>query len=134
MYGPNYTILLFPGGKVQSCGIFIGDWRQRSESPFEDDKNLRSTLFGCLAKGLEYIHESGVCHKDVEPESILDLEGQTVCHVNFGISVDFWGLTSRVLYSIPVFVEVRWYAKAGRAMCILKQSGLTEPFFAVLIT
>ncbi|KAH7323602.1 kinase-like domain-containing protein [Rhexocercosporidium sp. MPI-PUGE-AT-0058] len=91
MCGPNYTILLFPATQYNLSEYLsvVGDKDPDSSG---DDKKHLSTFFGCLAKGLEYIHNSGVRHKDVKPENILvDLERKTICHADFGISKDFSG-------------------------------------------
>ena len=43
--------------------------------------------FGCLAAGLEFMHGTGIYHKDIKPENILIHEGY-VLYTDFGCSLD----------------------------------------------
>jgi serine/threonine protein kinase len=36
-----------------------------------ENKTLVRSFFGCLASALNYLHEGGVCHKNVKPSNIL---------------------------------------------------------------
>ncbi|KAL9634617.1 MAG: hypothetical protein Q9164_003986 [Protoblastenia rupestris] len=46
------------------------------------------TFFGCLARGLEFLHEQNIRHKDIKPGNILVYSGN-VLFTDFGLSVDF---------------------------------------------
>jgi serine/threonine protein kinase len=46
------------------------------------------TFFGCLAAGLEFLHQNNVRHKDIKPGNILVNSGQ-VLFTDFGLSLDF---------------------------------------------
>tara|TARA_R110002003_G_scaffold40_5_gene2642 strand:+ start:20808 stop:22802 length:1995 start_codon:yes stop_codon:yes gene_type:complete len=46
------------------------------------------TFFGCLATGLEFLHEQNVRHKDIKPANILISHGY-VLFTDFGLSLDF---------------------------------------------
>ena len=46
------------------------------------------TFFGCLARGLEFLHEQNIRHKDIKPGNIL-VHGGNVLFTDFGLSVDF---------------------------------------------
>jgi hypothetical protein len=46
------------------------------------------TFFGCLATGLEFLHQHNVRHKDIKPGNILINNGQ-VLFTDFGLSLDF---------------------------------------------
>ncbi|KAF2738108.1 kinase-like protein, partial [Polyplosphaeria fusca] len=46
------------------------------------------TGFGCLAKGLAFIHSNSIRHKDIKPQNIL-VHQSRLLYTDFGISNDF---------------------------------------------
>jgi serine/threonine protein kinase len=44
-------------------------------------------MFGCIAAGLEYLHEQGIRHKDIKPDNIL-VTHNSVYLSDFGVSLD----------------------------------------------
>jgi len=52
-------------------------------------KELR-TFFSCLARGLEFLHDQRIRHKDIKPSNILVHRG-TVLYTDFGLALDFAG-------------------------------------------
>jgi hypothetical protein len=50
------------------------------------------TFFGCLATGLEFLHQHNVRHKDIKPGNIL-VNGGQVLFTDFGLSLDFTDAT-----------------------------------------
>lgn len=46
------------------------------------------TFFGCLARGLEFLHGEKVRHKDIKPGNVLVRKGK-VLFTDFGLSADF---------------------------------------------
>jgi hypothetical protein len=46
------------------------------------------TFFGCLATGLEFLHQRNVRHKDIKPGNIL-VNNSQVLFTDFGLSLDF---------------------------------------------
>ena len=61
---------------------------------FEDAQNqtLLREFYGCLATGLQYLHNSKIRHRDIKPENILVQNG-CVYLADFGISLDWDALT-----------------------------------------
>ena len=53
--------------------------------------NLRR-FYGCLAKGLEYLHQEKIRHRDIKPENIL-IKDNCVHLTDFGISLDWESLS-----------------------------------------
>ena len=53
----------------------------------DTDLKKVSSWFGCLATGLEYLHSSGIRHKDVKPENLL-IHGDNILYADFGLSRD----------------------------------------------
>lgn len=50
--------------------------------------------FGCLSKGLAYIHSHNICHNDIKPANILyekafDNHGARLLWADFGLAYDF---------------------------------------------
>jgi len=50
-------------------------------------RELRS-FFGCLARGLEFLHGQSIRHKDTKPSNIL-VQGGNVLFTDFGLALDF---------------------------------------------
>jgi serine/threonine protein kinase len=61
-----------------------------ADSP--DMLSLLRTFFGCLANGLQYLHDSKIRHRDIKPENILVKENM-VFLTDFGISLDWESLS-----------------------------------------
>ncbi|KAL2044844.1 hypothetical protein N7G274_002619 [Stereocaulon virgatum] len=49
------------------------------------------TFYGCLAKGLQYVHSSEVRHRDIKPENIL-VKNECIYLADFGIALDWESL------------------------------------------
>ena len=60
----------------------------------EDPKNfqLLRGFYGCIAKGLSYLHSIKIRHRDIKPENIL-VKGSDVYLTDFGISLDWESLS-----------------------------------------
>lgn len=46
------------------------------------------TFYGCLAKGLQYLHSSEIRHRDIKPENIL-VKNECIYLADFGIALDW---------------------------------------------
>ncbi|KAI9766121.1 MAG: hypothetical protein M1839_005028 [Geoglossum umbratile] len=57
-----------------------------------DEKSVLRTFFGCLANGLQYLHDAKIRHRDIKPENIL-VKGEMVYLTDFGISLDWEDLS-----------------------------------------
>jgi serine/threonine protein kinase len=57
-----------------------------------DEKSVLRTFFGCLANGLQYLHNAKIRHRDIKPENIL-VKGEMVYLTDFGISLDWEDLS-----------------------------------------
>jgi serine/threonine protein kinase len=57
------------------------------------------TFFGCLAAGLEYLHDNTVRHKDIKPGNILVSNGK-ILYADFGLSLDFTDATGSTTMSM----------------------------------
>jgi serine/threonine protein kinase len=55
--------------------------------------DILRTFFGCLASGLQYLHENKIRHRDIKPDNIL-VRKHEVFLADFGISLD-WEHLSR---------------------------------------
>jgi serine/threonine protein kinase len=51
------------------------------------------TFFGCLARGLEFMHAQRIRHKDIKPSNILVHRG-SVMYTDFGLALDFGAASS----------------------------------------
>ncbi|RAO73381.1 uncharacterized protein BHQ10_009393 [Talaromyces amestolkiae] len=53
----------------------------------EQHKEIR-TFFGCLATGLQFLHDNQIRHKDIKPSNILVNRGN-ILFTDFGLALDF---------------------------------------------
>jgi hypothetical protein len=67
------------------------------------------TFFGCLATGLEFLHQHNVRHKDIKPGNILVHSGQ-VLFTDFGLSLDFTDATGSTTMSMVNGMTPRYCA------------------------
>jgi hypothetical protein len=67
------------------------------------------TFFGCLANGLEFLHQHNVRHKDIKPGNILVNSGQ-VLFTDFGLSLDFTDATGSTTMSMVNGMTPRYCA------------------------
>ena len=67
------------------------------------------TFFGCLARGLGFLHEQRVRHKDIKPGNIL-VHGGNVLFTDFGLSVDFTNADSNTTISMVNGMTPRYCA------------------------
>ncbi|ORY16926.1 kinase-like domain-containing protein [Clohesyomyces aquaticus] len=71
------------GGDLAACIFRVLD----SGIPTKDEEIVMNRAFGCLAKGLAYIHNHRIRHKDIKPPNILIHNGRVI-YTDFGISFD----------------------------------------------
>jgi hypothetical protein len=67
------------------------------------------TFFGCLATGLEFLHQHNVRHKDIKPGNILVNSGK-VLFTDFGLSLDFTDATGSTTMSMVNGMTPRYCA------------------------
>jgi serine/threonine protein kinase len=79
-----------------------------SQSQSQSQSELR-TFSGCLATGLEFLHEHNVRHKDIKPGNILVSNGG-VLFTDFGLSLDFTDATGSTTMSMVNGMTPRYCA------------------------
>jgi serine/threonine protein kinase len=67
------------------------------------------TFVGCLATGLEFLHQNNVRHKDIKPGNILVNSGQ-VLFTDFGLSLDFTNASGSTTMSMVNGMTPRYCA------------------------
>jgi tetratricopeptide (TPR) repeat protein len=67
------------------------------------------TFFGCLAKGLDFLHKERVRHKDIKPSNILVHQG-TVRFTDFGLSTDFSETSASTTFGTINFMTAKYCA------------------------
>ncbi|CAI7653857.1 unnamed protein product [Penicillium bialowiezense] len=67
------------------------------------------TFFGCLATGLQFLHNRQIRHKDIKPGNILVHEGR-VLFTDFGLSLDFEDATGSTTVGMVNFTTPRYSA------------------------
>ncbi|KAF2838913.1 kinase-like protein, partial [Patellaria atrata CBS 101060] len=63
----------------------LAAYMEMDDTKLPTKKATIRTFFGCLAKGLEYLHMCGVRHKDIKPRNILVHESRILL-TDFGLS------------------------------------------------
>lgn len=82
--------------------VALRHWRLR------DSKELFAQLLYQLLRALQYMHESGLMHRDVKPGNIMvDLQGNLKLG-DFGLSKFICGKINED-YDLTDFVVTRWY-------------------------
>ncbi|CAI7595765.1 unnamed protein product [Penicillium crustosum] len=67
------------------------------------------TFFGCLATGLQFLHDRQIRHKDIKPRNILVDKGQ-IYLTDFGLSLDFEDATGSTTVGTVNFMTARYCA------------------------
>jgi serine/threonine protein kinase len=102
---PGHIGLLMPLANVDLYGYLI-------RAKDHDHWQLR-TFFGCLAKGLEFLHGQFIRHRDIKSNNILVHHG-TVMYADFGAALDFAGRGSSTTHNHPVGTPVYWAPENAR--------------------
>lgn len=80
-------LILSPVADGGDLDAFLHDCKEMDELLPEQASILKSA-FGCLARGLHFMHHENIRHKDIKPRNILIHQG-TVIYTDFGYSLDY---------------------------------------------
>lgn len=114
----HFALLLQPvadEGDLQEFMIRCGERADNygtSQFPDVELQRMHQVLeraFGCLAKGLAFMHESKIRHKDIKPHNILVHNG-SVIYTDFGYSLDFMTADDSITEGKPAFITARYAA------------------------
>jgi serine/threonine protein kinase len=114
----HFGIILQPVASDGDLGSFLsGYWDNISELDDSDSSAQRLTTmatvlergFGCLASGLEFMHERNIRHKDIKPHNILVHKGRLI-YTDFGYSFDSTGFSRSTTVGRPSFFTPRYSA------------------------
>ena len=110
----SYGLLLAPAADCDLVGLFDRFRRNRPYARLKcaDQTWLRPqflTAFGCLSKGLAYIHGQGIRHKDIKPGNILyelprkEHEEGRFLWADFGLAYDFNATGNSKTHSTKIY-------------------------------
>jgi serine/threonine protein kinase len=83
--GRDLALILDPVADGGDLAHFFQMIRDRDSKPTLRENQILLRAFGCLASGLEFMHQQTVRHKDIKPQNILLHQG-LVIYTDFGIS------------------------------------------------
>ncbi|KAF2178860.1 kinase-like protein, partial [Zopfia rhizophila CBS 207.26] len=89
--GRTLAVILHPVADGGDLASFLSHYRDLGDGDLVAQQSMKIILnraFGCLAKGLAFMHQKTIRHKDIKPHNILIHQGSVV-YTDFGLAKDY---------------------------------------------
>jgi len=82
---PN-IVQIYTVHRSVDCFYYTMELLEGQDLKLADGLGTRLGYLAVLARALEYVHERGICHRDLKPDNVLIVEGRGPVLIDFGVS------------------------------------------------